>query len=146
MIKKILLTLLLLASTGISQDERWKILTFSDEYLYFYDSLTANRNGQIIKAWIKLIPWDKDSVIKEKKNKASFLDSDKYDQFSYTLMFFAFNCSLKAYKLIRYLDYNEDGKAIKSYNYNEKEIEWEDVIPNTLGEELLIKLCQKIKK
>lgn len=142
--KKILTLIFLIPLIIFSQeeDDRWKALTFSSENFFLYDTKSIKISGAKIRVWIRIIPfpWMKDEVIKKKKDGATFFKKDKYDKYSHTMNYFEFDCSNYCIRTLQTIDYNTDGELIESYNF--KNSTCDELIPESIGEELFYNICE----
>ncbi len=125
---------------GFSQidQSRWKILTFTTDYVIYYDTKTISFQNYT-KVWLKWIPWETslDKVIE--KLKANSFDKEKYDNFSHHLQYWEIDCNKKRYILIEYAYYSNDGQVIESYSFENPK--WKNVLPETVGEQIFIAIC-----
>jgi hypothetical protein len=60
----------------------------------------------------------------------------------YCLQLKEYDCSSRQYKFVSVAYYNSKGVPVSSHNYNDFLTEWEDVVPESVGEMLLDKACE----
>lgn len=115
---------------------------YDSEEFYSYDSKSIKITGSKVRVWIKRepFPWYKVEVIKHLKEKASFIDEEKYNSYSHTISYYEFDCSKWCISTLKIILYDENGKVIKSFNYEDKDCD--EPIPDTVGEEMLNKICE----
>lgn len=126
---------------GFSQtvQTRWKILTFSSDYVIYYDTKTISFQNNI-KVWLKWIPWESSLEKVIEKLKDNSFDKEKFDNFSYQLQYWEVDCSKKRYLIIEYAYYSNEGQIIESYSFENPK--WNNVFPETVGENILIAICK----
>lgn len=52
------------------------------------------------------------------------------------------DCTDRRIKIVTTTVYNSQGKSVDSYTYEEYEQEWMDVVPDSMGEVMLDKICE----
>jgi len=103
-------------STKFKLRERWKLVDCNDLSCYYYDQKTIQYKG-IITAWV---------IMYMKKGKKFFMVREQFD------------CTNRASRVLTLIEYNESGNKTGE-DLGVKD--WEDIPPDTLGEEMLDTLC-----
>ena len=100
------------------------------KYYIRNSSIKENYNSRV---WVKTIA-----------NKIQYNKNGKtYDLINGTsLNHYEFNCSLRQMKLLGYAYYNSKGNVVQSKSYNEYLTDFQDVLPESIGEMLLNKVCE----
>jgi len=127
-----------------SENLNWNIVTTSKNILYLIDPKRITKSGKRIKAWLKqvLFPYEKNidatrvDYINDNK-----LDFDEYKNYQYSLLFLEVNCTNDQLRILKHIDYDNNGKIIINYDYDYTE--FSDVIPESVGEYWLKYLCKK---
>ena len=99
----------------------------------YYLRKTANSDYGNKKAWSKRIG---KSISYKKGNKTFTLLN------GYCLELSEYDCSGRQTKLISFAYYNSKGSVVYSYNFQPFDTDWEDVFPDSMGETLLVKVCE----
>ncbi|MFN4111348.1 MAG: surface-adhesin E family protein [Ignavibacteria bacterium] len=141
---KLILTFIFLFPLIIfSQEEnRWYSFMYDSEEFYSYDTKSIKITGKKIRVWIKRepLPWCKDEVINYLKEKASLIEEEKYNSYSHTKSYYEIDCSKRCIRTLKIIHYDKNGKAIKSYNFEDTDCD--EPIPESIGEEMLEKICE----
>jgi hypothetical protein len=113
----------------------WKYLYADENYSFFYDwqSINKTSTGSIL-VWEKMVPTQKTKEEKVKKSEPKFQNWD------YTLLLEEIDCTERKIKLLKWIDYDENGKPI-SISDMSKIINWEVITPESLGEALFEMVC-----
>mgnify|MGYP000417334654 CR=1 FL=1 len=100
------------------------------KYYIRNNSIKENNNTRV---WVKIIA-----------NKMQYVKNGKtYDLINGTsLDHYEFDCSLRQMKLLSYAYYNSKGSLVHSKNLNYYLSDSEDVLPDSIGEMLLNKVCE----
>lgn len=105
----------------------WIAVDYTDELIVYVDKSNITYNKNIVKAWIKYqyeLP-QKDA-------------SDK--DFTDAKALYKHNCREKTSAVLQFITY-DSGKVVNSYNYTSKNLFFEDVIPESLGNSVLNYVC-----
>lgn len=126
---------------GFSQtvQKRWEILAFSSDYVIYYDTKTISFQNYI-KVWLKWVPWETSLEKVIEKLKANSFDKEKFDDFSHQLQYWEVDCSKKRYLIVENAYYSNKGQIIESYSFETPK--WNNVLPETVGEEILNAICK----
>lgn len=144
--KIILMVLLLMMVYGVcSAEERYKWIESNDRCGYFFDTqtirfgkdFTGKVDSSLIDVWIKFVYNDagRDEYINSRKK--SKLSTDGYNELSHGFEHYIFNNKTNKFRLLYTADYKENGVLLDSYSFPSNLATWEDVIPNSLGEDWL---------
>ena len=74
-------------------------------------------------------------------NKKNDLSIDGYDKLDNIIFLKEVECINNTYKIIKIVDYNDEGKILDDIDYPNPTIR--QIIPGSMGEKLFIKVCQK---
>jgi hypothetical protein len=94
-----------------------------------YASKDFSFGNPLIKIWTKR--YEKTSKIKNTVYKNVKV-----------LMLQQFDCKNKKHKILSVVYYNSAGKVIETASYDEYVYGWDDVVPETMGEIILNKVCE----
>lgn len=127
--------------------DRWIYYgTTEDGNQYYYDKISVIYvspyvSPKVIKVWekIKYSKAGKDMIIQ--MNKENDLSIDGYDKLDNIIFLKEIECTNNTYKIIKIVDYNDEGKILDDIDYPNPTIR--QIIPETMGEKLFIKVCQK---
>ncbi|MGG9970920.1 surface-adhesin E family protein [Ferruginibacter sp. SUN002] len=97
----------------------------SDIYM---KSSYENKEYSIIKIWMKI------------KRKVLKLDKKVYRN-AYELFLYEFDCYNKKMRAIKVVSYNSKSELVDSYN--DDNVEFDDIVPDTIGSEMFKKVCEK---
>ncbi len=128
---------LLIGLTSFCQD--WILVgTDTEENKWFVKSSYVKKEGfyeagDQIKIWIKR-EMKKTTI---KKNGKSLVYTNVKE-----LQLLVADCSDRKIKLISSSTYDSNGKAIHSWTLQDYEQEWIDVVPDSMGEVMLDKICE----
>lgn len=133
-----------------SSEQEWVYITASksdhrDIYISPKRILASENNA--IKAWIKMFPRGPfANFLYQKTREKNGLNIKGYDKYSHTLELVEMNCSKRQMRCLISIDYDEQGEVLGSRNT--PKAEWDDVIPESIGETMLEKVCsyQKMVK
>jgi hypothetical protein len=101
----------------------WRVVSATKETLYFYNTHRVTcGSGGILSAWVK------GTYDNEAK---SISDMTRYE----------FKCRLNHLRITSQAEYYKDGSVKSSRTY--KNAEWDEVIPDSVGESILEGICRK---
>lgn len=129
--KTIILVLLLIPLASYSQ--KWNFIGTSNKTDYYIRKKTSQSEDN--KYWIKEVAPKLDYQTKSGK-KAILLNG-------YRLYLYDFDCTDRRLQLIQIATYNSAGKNVYSYEKEDWEEDWSDVIPDTIGELFLNTVCDE---
>lgn len=129
--KPLLISLLILPFISFSQ--QWSFIGTSNKSDYYIRKKTLQSDDN--KYWIKEVAPKLDYKTKSGK-KVVVLNG-------YRLTLYDFDCSERRLQLIQNVLYNSLGKNVFSYEKEDWEDDWSDVIPDTLGEFFLNTICDE---
>lgn len=146
MIKKVILLFAVsfISYNSFSQD--WKYLITSNEGMDYYCNLNRlKKENGIIDILVKT-SFSNDAKLKKyrlKNIKSRQKDKSRikgFESYSYTLYHEKYDCNSKRSCILEYIDYNSKREVLE----HEKSINevWDNVIPDSIGDALLIKLCE----
>jgi hypothetical protein len=124
--------------------DRWTYYGSSKSGDFYYDKSSIIKvRPNIIKVWtkIKLSKIEKDRVIELRKNND--LPADDWGKLDYSIFLCDLDCVNNTIKNMKIVDYNDEGKIIDNMDIANPQIE--QIIPITMEELLLRKVCQKSK-
>lgn len=127
----ILLFILLTSKSSFSQNWIYVGSSVSGDKYYLRNS--NNNESGFKKVWSKQVS---KSMTYKKGNKTYTLIN------GYCLDLKEYDCSGKQSKFVSYAYYNSKGVAVYSYQFQSFETEWHDVLPDSVGEMLLEKVCE----
>jgi len=110
--------------------------------MYEYLPKTIQRNGRYIEMWIKELPQNnvqkfrKAQIDLAKKSKWNLTGFDKLDHIKSK---FECNCRNKTYRIVESIYYDVNGEVIKDYNM--PYVEWSNVVPESVGQQLYEFAC-----
>ncbi len=146
MIKKIILLFAVsfISYNSFSQD--WVLMTSSSDGMnYYYNSIRVKKENGIIDTWIKtsfsnnekLKKYRVENIKSRLKNKSRIKGFESY---SYTIYHEKYDCITKRSCIIEYIDYNSKGEKLENVKGTVET--WDDVIPDSVGDAILTKLCE----
>jgi len=122
----------------------WPLITIGDGSLVYFNEKTLQRlPGGIIHVWVK------DDAIKSRKGlksrivrerKKQGLSLEGFEKYSYTLTLYDFNCKERKYRTIQIMAYDDRGRTLDSIDAGDA-AEWKNIVPDTLGDEILEAVC-----
>jgi Surface-adhesin protein E len=125
------------SETHQEKDPAWIPIWEKEDFRLFYDKSTLRRSSSgVVKVWIKSFE-SPDKVIQNKK--ASRQKFAGYDEYSYTLAFFQFDCAQKTFQELDYSDYNRHNKIMAYGMGPDKKF---PVKTGTVGEKLFKEFCR----
>lgn len=96
---------------------------------FYMKSTCVSANDHVIKIWVKDIA-------------ASFTYSGRTYRNVSTETLYEFDCSGRQLQIDQAVTYDSEGNTIESYEYEDYERKWTDVVPGSIGEMLLNEACQ----
>jgi len=130
----ILFSLLFLGQKSVAQD--W-ILVGSDsdgDKWYIKSSYVSKDNyGGGIKLWVKKEV--KKTTIKKKGQSFTYINAKE-------LQLLVADCSERKIKFVASTLYNSQGKVVNNWTLEDFNQEWLDVVPDSIGEIMLEKICE----
>lgn len=129
--KPLIIALFILPFVSNSQD--WSFIGTSNKSDYYIRKKTSQSDDN--KYWIKEVAPKLDYKTKSGK-KVVVLNG-------YRLTLYDFDCTDSRLQLIQIATYNSAGKNVYSYEKEDWEEDWSDVIPDTLGELFLNTVCDE---
>ena len=133
----ILISIFFIGQKGISQD--WISVGADNEGDKWYVKSTyVSKNGfgnsqDNIKIWTKQEL--KKITIKKNGKTLTYTNAKK-------LQLVVADCSEQKVKFITTTVYNSQGKIIDNYTIADYEQEWKDIVPDSIGESMLNKICE----
>lgn len=130
------------------QQEEWAYITTissDNRKVYFAPKRTVPSENKAIKTWIKLVsggPFSSfmQGVIRAENN----LSTEGYDKYSHTMELVEINCIKRQARWLTSIDYDEKGEVLESRDTPESR--WNDVVPDSIGETILEKVCVSQKR
>ena len=95
-------------------------------------------------AWIKEIPDDSPAGRASRKEAIDLLNSQNVNRsyaYSYSMKQFEFDCGHQRFRVLRIVDYDQEGKLLYDWGQFPEE-EWKPVLPDAVGEGLLNFVCK----
>lgn len=146
--KKVFITIFMifiytLNSICQEKETRWKILLLESDYIIYFDTETISFKSNLIKVWLKWVPWEfsYDKVVENLKSR--WFDNEKFNNYSHELSNFEIDCAKNRMNITQRVYFDKEGKVIESYK-QEKPI-WLEVLPESIGEAIVKEIC-KLKK
>jgi hypothetical protein len=133
----IILSLFFVGHTSYCQD--WvPVCTAADGGKWYIKSTYVKKDGfensgDNIRIWRKIER--KKTTIKKNGKSLTYTNVQK-------LQLIVVDCSDRKIKYVATVVYNSQGEVIDSYNFEEYEQEWNDVVPDSVDEATLDKICE----
>lgn len=130
----LLFVTLFLEYNGFAQD--WVYIgSDNDENKYYVKStyVTKDVYEGSIKLWIKKEM--KKVTIKKNGKPINYLNAKE-------LQLFEIDCNEKKIKIVSSIVYNSQGKVVDSWTLRDYEQEWNDIVPDSIGEAISDKTCE----
>jgi len=125
-------------------EEGWVYVGQTDEFLVYYDDLTIiNRDLKQINVWIKIVFTNKGikSLINDRKNQG--LDITNWNKLSHRRDKHLYDYDNYKFKILDGAHYSLSGEILDFYDTNnESNIEWINILPESRGDIILIKLLE----
>lgn len=104
-------------------DVEWRVAASSSEEVFFYNTRKqqCDRNTGIIKVWVK----------------GEAVDSER----TTSMTRYEIKCRLDQLRIMSQIQYLRNGSVASSRTYRNPE--WDDVIPDSVGERILETMCRK---
>ncbi len=130
----ILLSALFIGHKGLAQD--WVYAGSDNEETKYYVKSTYvskdNYEGGI-KVWTK--KEKKKATVKKNGKTLTYLNAKE-------LQLLVIDCGEKKMKIVSTIVYNSQGKVVDSWTLKDYEQEWDDIVPDSMGEAMLDKTCE----
>lgn len=84
------------------------------------------------------------ALFRESKIKArrqSGLSTEGFDDLSYELSLYQFDCKNDRMRILEFVDYNETGQVIDRFGSNTPDVQWSRVVPESKGQDWLVAAC-----
>ncbi len=128
----ILISVLFIGQKSVCQD--WVYAGSDAEGTKYYaKSSYVSKDYGKIKIWTKRE--SKKTTVKKNGKTLTYLNAKE-------LQLIVVDCSEKKIKSITTIVYNAQGKVVDSYTLSDYEQEWIDIVPDSLGEAMLEKICE----
>ncbi|MGH8762959.1 MAG: surface-adhesin E family protein [Nitrosospira sp.] len=101
---------------------------------YYDDSKIKDLGNGIVSIWEKFVVTD--DILKK-----SIAVDPSFKDYAYTVTRGNINCNEHKFARTAMYAYGKNGAPILSYSYPEKDIKYIDIVPNSMGEELMRLLC-----
>lgn len=129
---------------SISYSQKWIFINEENNgVMNYYNSETVKNEMGVITVWLKeeITPKKLTSfrIWKIKERKKFNLSVKGYNSYLYTLSKFQFDINKRKYSILFDVDYNTSG-IIKSYDYQNDDIVWYEIIPDSRIEEAFEKI------
>lgn len=128
----------------LKDNPEWEIINFSNIMAFLVDNKRIEKNGQVVKTWIKSVFYsdDKDiNMLRAEYIKQHNVDANQYNNMTHSLNQIEFDCAKKKIRTLQTINYAENGVVIDSYKF--ENTDWADVIPESIGEQWLEYFCKK---
>ena len=130
----VLLVVFLSIQKTYSQD--WNYVGYSTRYGHYYiNSAYLSKDGQKIKIWAKR-EFEKQVYVKKGKSKIKKTVTNEEK------ILYEFDCENQRLMHHYSIIYNSDGSATQEYDPLDYQKEWSVIIPGSVGESLLNKVCE----
>lgn len=96
--------------------------------VYYIKSSYVKKEYSEIKVWVKV------------KSKTTKIKNKVYSNTEEKQLWMV-NCSERQYKLLKSITYNSSGNVINSDERSEYAVPWDDIIPDSIGEGVVDKVC-----
>ena len=123
---------------------------------YSYVENTVTRDHSIMgdcdytQVWIITEPAvGKESEFRQRKMnslKKGGVSIDGFEKYAKSKLLYRFDCKNRRISLISYVDYDEGGEVIRTYSWHEAAAAWDQIAPESVGEDLFSTICSLNKK
>lgn len=128
----ILISILFIGQKSVCQD--WvSVGTDTEGTKYYTKSTYVSKDGENIKIWTKQEL--KKTTIKKNGKTLTYLNAKE-------LQLLVIDCTEKRIKIISKIVYNSQGNVVDNWTLKDYEQEWVDVVPDSMGEAMLQKICE----
>lgn len=110
-------------------DPTWDWVGANGNSAYLIRKTYETKSDGEITVWIKVV----NSATRIKDNTAKIITIEN--------VLYGFDCVERKIKIMSYVKYSQSGKILKHVTIEEYEQKWNSVVPETIGEGLLIKAC-----
>jgi hypothetical protein len=127
----------------VAQERKWTpFYTSSDGYVNYYDSSTVKLKSRVIRSvWIKKQPLP-DSLHSVRQTEYIITRDANYLRYSYTVCKMEVDCADERIRVITIADYDENEKPLQNFELKDEDIQWQNAIPQTLGDALVNAMCR----
>jgi hypothetical protein len=134
MLRKLCFLVLFLTAAGNTFSQEWTFVGNStDGDQYYLRGMAGNSDEGTTKRWSKRVS----------KSMSYTKGGKKYTLVNgYCLSLYDYDCSGRQSKLVSFAYYNSKGSLVYSLQFQEYQTEWYDVLPDSIGEMLLNKVCE----
>lgn len=137
------------------EDEGWFYVCHAERDAIFYQPKTMKKKkGQIYRVWTKWV-WDENrfnendyrgmlgSVEDIERRKKEIL-KERRDIY-YSIQLEDYDCNENKVRILSSTDYDINGKVLSSFDYHDRENNegWNYIIPESIGENMINKICGK---
>jgi len=128
----------------------WQDVVVIQDLEVYVDTLNIRQQGDFIHAYVKNLYTTEDSQLTyTNKIKNSFKDQNskldnkmkKWENFSYNISLYEFDCLNKRYRILEVTDYNNKGDIIIKTHPNKNNLKWTNVGIDTMGDYTLFYVC-----
>jgi hypothetical protein len=123
----------LLFFIGRSQNNEW-VKVGNEKNTTYYLRSVKSEESHLKKIWVKQVSVNLEA--RSSSNKVVNLPNGS------SLTLFLFDCEERRVKIISQTFYQSNGKVFNSFKWADYEQEWDDIIPDSVGEMLLNKSCE----
>jgi len=125
------------SETHKEKDPAWISIWEKEDFRLFYDKRTLRRSSSgIVKVWVKSFESPEKVVQNKKADRQKFAG---YENYSYTLALFQFDCRQKTFQELDFSDYDQHQKIMAYGLGPDKKF---SVKPGTVGEILYQEVCR----
>lgn len=122
--------------------QTWQLFHENDQLKSYYNIKRSTRDGNIIDTWVKEIPYDSISLIDYRLQKGKAYPTLQYANYSHTILKMKFDCAKLRIATLTITEYDTDGKIIMD---GSQDVEWDNTIPESVGEAKTENICSCIK-
>ena len=133
-------------AVSYARDNRWYFVGSSDSYGIFFDTKTAkyDKKTKILTGWSVWFytPYGREQYI-QKAKESNFYNSYKDDNLSYSIRKERWSLSSNRLMILNVAYYSTEGSVVDQSTY--KNPEWFEMVPNSMGEEILENLKKRYR-
>jgi len=133
-------------AASYTRDNRWYFVGINDSDWVFFDTKTAeyDKKTKILTGWFTWFhtPYGREQTIESAK-RGGFYDPYQYDNCSYTRQKDRWSLNSNKRMILNYMDYSTERRVV--YQSTFKNTYWDEIVPDTVGEEILENLKKRYK-
>lgn len=122
--------------------DSWIKIADDNSSTMYYSPQSIVRTNEAVKVWIRITFRGEARINHVQSVRSSGYSIKNYNQYSYTLNLQEYDCVRKRVKPVFAIDYDINRKALNTLK-KDSPSDWEDVIPESIGESIFNKVCTK---